>query len=137
MVKKGKIDLKGLSGYVDGEEDGIIRKELERRGLYSGECLYSFFNRNKKNQVRETGSYRKEDPDEIFALKVDELVWEEIGNPNSVRTMVELYDGKASLAVYDMNCFYNPENGPPFEYTFIDSRNKVNALLGILDIEID
>ena len=133
-MEKFNIDLSKAIRYVDGEEDRIIRDQLIKHRLYNQNCLYSVFNGRREKQILETGNYRKGNPDSIFALTKNELVWEAgVGVHNDIKTHSAQYPESPAIAVYDKNKFHNnPERGDwRYEYFFKNPDNKLEALLGI------
>jgi len=132
-MKKINIDLSKITRYIDGEEDRIISGRLIKHRLYNQDCLYSVFNGNRAEQIKTTGSYRDENPDSIFALTKDELVWEaEIGVHNDIKIHSAQYPDNPAIAIYDKKQFFQDfMRGTRWEYFFKNPNKKLEALLGI------
>ena len=130
-MKVFDIDMSHICGYVDGEEDKVIRKALRKQELLNKRCLYSIFNGERTEQVKKTGNYRMPKLDSIFAFQKHELFWETDMTPNSIKTHLQDYD-PPGIVVYDRQKFYQDfKKGTHWEYFFKDLQNKPKAVLGI------
>lgn len=131
-LKEFEIDLSSCSGYVDEEEDKIIRGQLKKQALFNAKCIYSVFNGNRKKQILETGNYRNGNPNSIFAFTKNELGWEtEEPFHNHIKSLTRDYNLPA-IAIYDKNQFNEDyAKGGNYEYFFKNPNKKLEALLGI------
>lgn len=136
MIKKININLARISGYIEGEYDRKIRGQLKKNSLYNKNYLYSIFNGNRIKQIEETGNYRKENPDSIFALTKDELVWESEFNKNSLKHLSIQYDNP-TIAIYDRSQFREDYEKGRYEYFFKDPDKKLEALIAIAFLRFD
>jgi len=137
-MKEFQIDLREISGYIDGEEEKTIHSGLRKQGMLRKSLLYSVFNWNRARQLRQTGNYRKDNPDSIFALTKEELVWESENprNRNDLKQLTNSY-GYPAIAVYDKTHFTrDPNVCAVFEYSFKNPTRKTEALVGIARILI-
>lgn len=133
MVKKFNINMSKIPLYLEGEEDGRIRRQLRENRLYNRNCLYAVFNGAREKQILKTGNYRKGNPDSIFALTKKELIWQgEIERDNSIKNLAMGYSTPA-IAVFDRDKLYKDGTKGDYrwEYFFKNPDKKLEALLGI------
>ncbi len=133
-----EIDLRGISGYIEREEEKTIHQEFRKHKMFSKEFLYTVFNWNRRRQLKETGNYREKNPDTIFALTKEELIWdaEQPWHRNYLKQLTNNYE-YPGIAVYDRKQFtQNPNICSPFEYSFKEPLRKTDALVGIAKLLI-
>lgn len=130
MERRLEIDLSRVSGYVDGEEDKVITRNLRKAGLFSNKFLYSVFNGRRTNQVKKTGSYRAPEHENVFAFELKDLKWDSgaLGDPNCIKTHSRQYD-RPAIGVYHASMLEKMRE-LDFEYKFLceDKRKAVAAI---------
>jgi len=136
-VVRTTVDLSGVSGYVNGEEDELIRSGLEEKGLLGEDYLYSVFDHSKVDRLLRTGSTRRKGVEVIYAFREEEMVWSrDSGEVNPVRDIVREYF-EPGIAVYDrdgLTSAYRADSD--FGYEFVNPDRKLEALKGIVELII-
>lgn len=129
MIKKFDINMREISGYVDGESDKRIITELKKQELYFENFLYSVFNGQRAEQIEKTGVYRQGNPNEIFAFSKENLSWNGEGITGGLDLYTKNYELPA-IAIYDRTHF-SDKNCGVYEFSFKNPNKKVDAVRGI------
>ncbi|MBI2452324.1 hypothetical protein HYV50_04590 [Candidatus Pacearchaeota archaeon] len=131
-VRRGFVDLSGVSGYVEGEHDEKIRVVLRRNGLLSRRNLYTVFDFGKVGDVLETGFTRRAGEEMIYALRSEQLIWDN-GDKNSLKVHAKQY-GQPGIAVYDGREMIKDEESQ-YGYYFKNPNRKKETLFGVIELK--
>ena len=140
-VKRFDIDLSEVSGYVDGEHDEVIRRELSRYRVLSDKFLYTVLDGDRADELERTGTYGKpggevqRQKDSIFAFRESELVWDAL-SVHCIKTHIGQYLNPA-LAVWKRNHFTVSFFSSGEEYIFKNPERKPEALTAIAQLVLE
>ncbi len=132
-ISEFKIITLELPDNVSYQEDEFMKRLKAVLGDHDlRDQLYSFFNMDKIGEIKRTGSYRGK-KDSIFAFTEDQLIWDD-GSFNCLSQFMRQYSMPA-LAIYDKSSFIKPYLAGKFEYRFINSDNKKDSLIAIIEMK--
>jgi len=142
-IARGTIDLSNISGYCDGEEDEVVRKELRKQRLYGDDFLYTIFDYGKVRRLLETGATTSECLNEgiIYAFNFRQFVWDGADGPpanTNIPSRLAKDYLPSGLAVFDREFL---ENGgdkvqSDYGYVFKNPHERLDALRGVFKIKL-
>lgn len=140
-VKRFDIDLTNVSGYVDGEHDNVIRRELSRNRVLSDKFLYTVLDGDRADELEKNGTYGRpggeshRQKNSIFAFKESELVWD-TDSVHCIKTHIGQYLNPA-LAVWERAHFTDSNFSSGEEYLFKNPERKPEALRAIAQLVLE
>jgi len=133
-IENIRIDLSGVSGYVDGEYDELIQRSLSDSDLFRESDLYSVFNYAKLERLLESGTTRNPGDNIIYALSRDQLKWDN-GEPNCLSVCVLQEEDSPGIAVLDGKFLKSAYGaGSEFGYEFLYRKDRAGALRGVVEL---
>lgn len=139
------IDLSRANEYdPENDEDAILKRELEKRGLFNQRLGYTGFPEHLAKKLEEIGTYY--DPDDadgnlMWCCLIEERDGKQVirHEENTLIDYVLDYDSSAShgtFAIFDLNHFDKPEYAVDYEFKFKNPKKRKAALRAIVHVKL-